>query len=126
MNKDGNKTEAQETGNMGEDLAAKFLLKEAYKILERNWHFGKNEIDIIARDGEFLVFVEVKTRRSASFGEPEAFVTRAKQRATIKAANGYIMIKNLDLEARFDIVSVLYNGNSYDVKQIKSAFYPLV
>lgn len=115
-----------ETGIKGEELAEKFLKKEGYKILERNWHFGKNEIDIIAKDGEFLVIVEVKTRRTADFGEPEEFVTRVKQRSLIKAANGYIMIKDLDLETRFDIVSVLYNGPAYVVKQIKDAFYPIV
>lgn len=115
-----------ETGIKGEELAEKYLIDQGYQILERNWHFGKNEIDIIARDGACLVIAEVKTRRTANFGEPEEFVTRSKQRALIKAANGYIMIKDLDLEVRFDILSVLYNGNSYTVKQIKDAFYPLV
>lgn len=113
-----------ETGDKGEELAEKYLISQGYEILERNWHFGKNEIDIIAIDGKFIVFVEVKTRRSADFGEPEEFVTRAKQRAIIKAANGYIMKKDIDLEARFDIASVLYHGSSYTVKQIKDAFYP--
>jgi len=115
-----------ETGIKGEELAEKFLINAGYKILERNWHFGKNEIDIIAMDGKFLVIVEVKTRRTTNFGEPEEFVNRAKQRSLIKAANGYIMIKDLDVETRFDIVSVLYNGNSYTVKQIEDAFYPIV
>ncbi len=115
-----------ETGIKGEELAEKYLRNAGYEILETNWHFGKNEIDIIARDGEFLVIVEVKTRRTANFGEPEEFVTRAKQRSLIKAANGYIEKHDIDLETRFDIVSVLYHGNSYTVKQIKDAFYPLV
>ncbi|NCA87208.1 MAG: YraN family protein [Clostridia bacterium] len=113
-----------ETGEQGEELAAQYLANAGYKILERNWHFGKNEIDLIAQDGEFIVFAEVKTRRTANFGEPEVFVTRAKQRAIIKAANGYFMIKDVQLEARFDIISVLYHGASYTVKQIKNAFYP--
>jgi putative endonuclease len=115
-----------ETGIKGEELAEKFLRNQGYEILERNWHFGKNEIDIIARDGDFLVIAEVKTRRTSDFGEPEEFVTRTKQRSLIKAANGYIMIKDLDLETRFDILSVLYSGSSYTVKQIKDAFYPIV
>ncbi len=115
-----------ETGNIGEDLAEKYLRNLGYEILERNWHFGKNEIDILARDGNFLVVVEVKTRRSSYFGEPEEFVSRAKQRALIKAANGYIQKKNIDLETRFDIVSVLFAGKSYTVKQIKDAFYPML
>lgn len=113
-----------ETGIKGEELAEKYLRNAGYEILERNWRFGKNEIDIIARDKNFLVIVEVKTRRTANFGEPEEFVTRAKQKSLIKAANGYVMQKEIDLETRFDIVSVLYHGNSYTVKQLKDAFYP--
>lgn len=115
-----------DTGNKGEELAEKYLRQQGYEILERNWHFGKNEIDIIARDGDFLVIAEVKTRRTNNFGDPEEFVTRAKQRSLIKAANGYIDKKDIDLETRFDIVSVLYHGSSYTVKQIKDAFYPIV
>ncbi len=113
-----------ETGDIGENLAEKYLRKQGYEILERNWHFGKNEIDIIAIDNDFLVIVEVKTRRSNYMGEPEEYVTRTKQRSLIKAANGYITKNNIELETRFDIVSVLYAGNNYTVKQIKDAFYP--
>jgi putative endonuclease len=113
-----------ETGIKGEELAEKYLRNAGYEILERNWRFGKNEIDIIARDKNFLVIAEVKTRRTANFGEPEEFVTRTKQKSLIKAANGYVMQKEIDLETRFDIVSVLYHGNSYTVKQLKDAFYP--
>jgi len=115
-----------ETGNLGEDLAVQYLEGLGYKILERNWHAGKNEIDIIAQDGKFLVIAEVKTRRSNYFGEPEENVTRLKQKALIRAADVYIQRKNIPLEARFDIVSVLFSGNSHSVKQIKDAFYPIV
>lgn len=118
--------EHNETGNKGEELAEKHLRKLDYEILERNWHFGKNEIDIIAKDGSFLVIAEVKTRHSTYYGEPEVFVNRAKQRSLITAANGYIMKKNLDLETRFDIISVIFSGNSYTIKHIKDAFYPIV
>jgi putative endonuclease len=118
--------EHNDTGNKGEELAEKYLRTLGYEILERNWHFGKNEIDIIAKDGKFLVIAEVKTRRSTYFGEPEEFVTRAKQRSLITAANGYIVKKNIDLEARFDIISVVFAGSSYTVKQIKDAFYPVL
>lgn len=118
--------EHNETGNIGEQLAEKYLRSLGYEILERNWRSGKNEIDIIAKDGQFLVIAEVKTRKSNYFGEPEEFVNRAKQHALISAANNYIVKKNLDLEARFDIISVIFTGSSYTVKQIKDAFYPLV
>jgi putative endonuclease len=113
-----------QTGFKGEALAEKYLRNAGYEIMEKNWHFGHNEIDIIARQDDFLVIVEVKTRRTNNFGEPEEFVNRTKQRSLIKAADGYINQKGLDLEVRFDIVSVLYNGSSYTVKQIENAFYP--
>ncbi len=118
--------EHNETGNQGEELAEKYLRNLGYEILEKNWRFGKNEIDIIARDGKFLVIVEVKTRKSTYFGEPEEFVNRSKQRSLIAAANGYISKKNIDLETRFDIVSVIFAGNNYTVRQIKDAFYPIL
>ncbi len=118
--------EHNELGKKGEELAEKYLRNSGYEILERNWHAGKYEIDIIARDGDFLVIAEVKTRRTNNFGEPEEFVSRTKQRALIKAANIYIEKNDIDLETRFDIISVLFVGKAYTVKQIKDAFYPLV
>jgi len=71
-----------------------------------------------------MVIVEVKTRRTNYFGEPEESVTREKQKFLIRAANAYILKKNSDLETRFDIVSVLFSGKNHTVKQIKDAFYP--
>ena len=73
-----------------------------------------------------LVIAEVKTRSTNYFGEPEAFVTKKKQAHLIKAANAYIEKNNLDLEVRFDIVSVLKKGEIYKVNLIQNAFYPLV
>ncbi|OQX81046.1 MAG: endonuclease [Bacteroidetes bacterium 4484_276] len=115
-----------ELGIKGEELAEKYLRNSGYEILERNWRFGKDEIDIIARDGDFLVIAEVKTRRTNYFGEPEEFVSRIKQRFLIRGANAYIEKMDIDLETRFDILSVLFAGKTYTVKQIKDAFYPLV
>jgi putative endonuclease len=115
-----------ELGIKGEELAEKYLRNSGYEILERNWRFGKDEIDIIARDGDFIVIAEVKTRRTNYFGEPEEFVSRQKQRFLIRAANAYIEKNDIDCETRFDILSVLFGGKTYTVKQIKDAFYPLV
>ena len=115
-----------ELGKKGEELAEKFLRKEGYEILERNWRFGKDEIDIIAFDGEFLVVAEVKTRKSNYFGEPEENVSRTKQRFLVRAANAYIEKNNISNETRFDIISVLFSGTNYQIKQIKDAFYPLL
>jgi len=96
-----------ETGRLGEDMAASALEAEGYEILARNYRAMRCEIDIIARDGETLVFAEVKARRSAAFGAPREAVTLAKQRNIIKAAQCYIMNKiGRETAARFDVVEV--------------------
>lgn len=116
----------QKTGSEGEAEAVKHLRAKGLEILETNWRFGQEEIDIIARDKNFLIIAEVKTRSTNYFGEPETFVNKQKQRHLIKAAGAYIDKNNLDLEVRFDIVSVLKNADSYKVHVIENAFYPIV
>lgn len=118
--------EHNETGQRGEELAAAFLKKKGYSILETNWHFLQFEVDIIALQDDTMVVVEVKTRNSKLFGEPETFVNRQKQNNLIKAANAYIQRYQLDFEVRFDIISV-FTGNGYgDINHIEGAFYPLL
>jgi putative endonuclease len=111
-------------GRQGEDLAADFLVKKGYRILEKNWRQWRNELDIIAMDGKFLVIVEVKTRQSTVFGEPETAVTRDKQRTLIRAANAYIRSKHIENEVRFDIISVIISKTSEQIHHIEDAFYP--
>jgi putative endonuclease len=118
--------EHNETGKKGEEIAAKFLEQKGYRILETNWRSGRHEVDIIAKDGDFLVIAEVKTRHSAGIAEPEVAVTREKQRALVQAANSYVLRKNLDSEVRFDIVSILLEKDGEKVNHIIDAFYPLV
>ena len=99
-----------ELGKLGEDLAATFLQKKGYAILERNFTFQKAEIDIIAqKEEDTLVIVEVKTRNSAAFGNPQEFVTRSKIKMLVKAANEYLISNQIDAEVRFDIIAVLKN-----------------
>lgn len=98
--------EHNELGDMGEAEGLALLRKKNFKILDTNWHYGKEEVDIIAEDGDFLVFVEVKTRSSDSFGQPQEFVTKAKQRHLIRAANAYVERKDIFKEIRFDIIAV--------------------
>ena len=113
-----------ELGILGEDLAAKFLLREGYTILERNWRFQKAELDIIAqREKDTIVFVEVKTRNSAFFGDPQSFVTPAKIKFLVKAANEYLLENELQEEARFDIIAVLKNSKEEHVEHFENAFY---
>lgn len=117
--------EHNDTGMAGEELATEFLTKEGYAILERNWRFGREEIDIIAKKDDILVIAEVKTRSSNFFGEPEEFVDRQKQRALIKAANAYVERKGLDVEVRFDIISVILTSREKKVYHIEDAFSPI-
>jgi putative endonuclease len=118
--------EHNELGKRGEDIAAAYLEKKGYRIIEKNWRQWRNEIDLIAIDGKFLVIVEVKTRQSNFFGEPETAVTREKQRTLIRAANAYIRLKNYDLEVRFDIVSIILTMNSQQIHHLEDAFYPIL
>ena len=114
----------QNLGKWGEDLAVAHLQKEGYKIVERNWRFGKEEIDIIAQKGEFLVIVEVKTRHSSQFGDPQDFVTKGQQRHLINAADAYVIEKDLDVEVRFDVIAITKDGVPPDLTHIDEAFYP--
>jgi len=116
--------EHNDTGTKGEELAAIYLKKKGYTILETNWRHRNMEADIIAINSGVMILVEVKTRTSNFFGEPETFVTKQKQGNLRKAANGYIQQKQLDLEVRFDIVSVLLDKTSDQPKinHIEDAF----
>ncbi|VAW23069.1 FIG00930062: hypothetical protein [hydrothermal vent metagenome] len=111
-----------ELGKKGEELAVKFLQKNNYKILERNWRFKKAEVDIIAQKDTILAVVEVKTRSSDYFGNPQDFVNQKKIRLLVEAVNEYVISKDLDVEVRFDIISILKNKNNFDIKHLKDAF----
>ncbi len=111
-------------GAKGEEAALRFLKGNGYKILRHNYKTRLGEIDIIARDQDTLVFIEVKTRRSERFGLPAEAVRKDKQRQISKAALLFIKENNLfDEKARFDVVSVLYTGEgAAKVDLIKNAF----
>jgi putative endonuclease len=111
-------------GRKGEQLAKDWLEKLDYEILEENWCFKKSEVDLIAYKDERIVFVEVKTRSGNGFGEPEEFVTIAKQKQLELAANEYIYLMDFKGEIRFDIVSVLFKNSNYTLNHIEDAFWP--
>lgn len=117
---------SKKTGQDGEEAARNYLLEKGHKILETNWRFRKYEVDIITKSGETIVFVEVKTRKSNIFGEPETFVNRQKQKFLVAAANQYLIQNNIDLESRFDIIAVLQLNNNHTVKHLEAAFHPQV
>jgi putative endonuclease len=109
-------------GREGEDLAATYLTKRGYRILERNYRTPQGEIDLIALDREHVVFVEVKTRTNDAYGAPELAVNRQKQRRMIKAALGYIKFKNLhQVPCRFDVVAISPAAGR-EVELIQNAF----
>ncbi len=116
--------EHNELGKLGEDLAAKHIEKLGYPILARNWRNGHDEIDIIARDGEWLVIVEVKTRTSEYFGEPETAVTTAKQKSLVRAAEAYIFAHDFRGETRFDVIGILLDHGKINLNHIIDAFTP--
>jgi putative endonuclease len=117
---------SQNFGKNGEEEAVKFLKNLGYTIVETNWRARKLEIDIIAKDVETLVVVEVKTRATDAFGDPQTFVSKQKQNNLVKAANEYIMQTDFNGETRFDIVSVLQINNNFVVKHIQNAFQPSI
>jgi putative endonuclease len=114
--------EHNETGEMGEDVAYEYLIKEGYNILERNWRFGRAEIDIIAMDKNEIVFIEVKTRSSRYLVEPEIAVNRTKQKLITSAADKYVTIKKIDAWGRFDIVSIVVHPQGKEIRHIKGAY----
>ncbi len=112
----------QELGILGEKLAQDFLKKKGFKHLDFNYRFGKLEVDIISIEDNQLVVTEVKTRQTAEIGEPWRAVTRAKQRQIIKVADAYVKWKKLNVDTRFDIVSIVHNQYRTEIEHIIDAF----
>ena len=111
-----------ELGKKGEDLAVEFLQKRSYDILERNWRFKKAEVDIIARKKDVLAIIEVKTRSTNHFGNPQDFVNQKKIKLLVEAINEYVTRKDLDVEVRFDIIAILKNQQTFEIDHIEDAF----
>jgi len=111
-------------GQDGEALAVKHLRNKGLTILDRNYRFGRGELDIICKDHQFLVVVEVKTRSSNINGEPYISVSRKKQRQIIQVTNRFIQSRDIDLEVRFDIISVILNSSLSRLEHIENAFTP--
>ena len=112
-----------ELGKIGEQLATDYLLRNGFNVLERNFVYEKAEIDIIAEKDDFIIVVEVKTRNSAFFGDPQDFVTKGKIKLLVKAANEFLISNNIEKEVRFDIISVLKNKQIEQIEHFKDAFY---
>lgn len=113
-----------ELGVKGEILALEFLEKKGYTILEINWRFEKTEVDIIARHQNTLVIAEVKTRTGNQYGFPEQAVGIEKQRNLAIATEEYLERNNLDMDVRFDVISITMKNEVPEIYHIEDAFFP--
>ena len=113
----------QRFGRQSEELAVNQLKKLGYKIIERNYRTKLGEIDIIAKDGRSLVFVEVKARHSHRFGHPKLAVTIKKQKKISMAALSYLKSTNqLNCKARFDVVAITAGNKHPQIEIVRNAF----
>jgi len=111
-----------ELGRKGEQLAVNYLLKKGYKIIEKNYRYLKAEVDIIALKGEVLVAIEVKTRTSNYFGNPQDFINPKKIKLLVSAMDYYVNNNCLDVEVRFDIIAIINNKNETKIEHLEDAF----
>jgi putative endonuclease len=111
-----------ELGMLGEELAVDHLLQKGYTILETNWRYQKAEVDIIAQKGEILAAVEVKTRSTNEFGDPQDFVKKKKIKLLTMAVDEYVNRYALEVEVRFDIIAITMN-KALEIEHLEDAFY---
>ncbi|MBI5044235.1 MAG: YraN family protein [Nitrospirae bacterium] len=112
-------------GEKGEDIAAAFLKKEGYKIVEQNYRTPFGEIDIIAYDGQMLAFIEVKARKNPTFAVPQLAVNKKKQQHIVKSAMSYISSKRIkDRGLRFDVIAISIFDDTKNIELFKNAFEP--
>lgn len=112
-----------ELGKKGEELAVGFLIERGYTIIERNYRFDKAEVDIIALKADILAIVEVKTRSTKDFGNPQDFVKPKQIKNLVKAVDEYIFENDFDFEVRFDIIAIVKEKNGFEIEHLENAFY---
>ncbi|MGA1225975.1 MAG: YraN family protein [Tamlana sp.] len=112
-----------ELGKKGEQLAVDFLIEKGYTIIERNYRFDKAEVDIMAKQKDMLAIIEVKTRSSTDFGNPQDFVKPKQIQRLVKAVDEYVTVNVLDVEVRFDIIAIVKEGKGYNIEHLENAFY---
>ena len=114
--------EHNELGKKGEELAIAFLVENDYKILEKNYRYLKAEVDLIAQKGTVLAVVEVKTRSTDYFGDPQDFVNPKKIKLLLSAIDYYVIKKDLEVEVRFDIIAIIHKNNITKIEHLEDAF----
>ena len=111
-------------GRLGEDLALNYLISSGFEIMATNFRHGKAEIDIIFKEADVLVFVEVKTRTSNKYGAPEVAINDKKQRLISSAASAFMEQINYSWKIRFDVISIIAeNGDRFNLEHFRDAFY---
>ena len=110
-------------GKKGEQLAVEFLMQKGYEIIERNYRFEKAEVDIIAKFEGVLAVIEVKTRSSEDFGDPQEFVKPKQIKNLVKAVDEYVTVNSLDVEVRFDIIAIVKEKKEFKIEHLEDAFY---
>jgi putative endonuclease len=111
-----------ELGKEGEKIAINYLLKNEYQIVEKNYRFLKAEVDIIAQKENILIAVEVKTRSTDYFGDPQDFIKQKKIKLLVSAMDHYVIERDLDVEVRFDIIAIIKQKNVFQIEHLKDAF----
>ncbi|MBM1105548.1 YraN family protein [Aurantibacter crassamenti] len=112
-----------EFGKEGEQIAVDFLIKNGYKILCRNYRFLKSEIDILAKKEDVLAVVEVRARSNDRVISIADTITTKKIKLLVAGAHQYIIDNELDVEARFDVITILKNKKIFKIEHLESAFY---
>jgi putative endonuclease len=114
-------------GRWGEDAAAAYLEQKGLRVLARDWHYGHRDLDIVATDDDGLcVIAEVKTRRDEKYNDADRAVSPQKIRSLSIAANAFVKTYHIDVEVRFDIVTVVGTPEHYEVRHVENAFLPFV
>ena len=113
-----------ELGKEGEEESVRFLMEKGYKIRHRNWRSGKYELDIVAQQQNELGIVEVKTRRNTLYGTPETAIDARKIRRILSSTNAYLHKYGIDMNVRFDIITVTGIQKPFHIEHIEDAFYP--
>ncbi len=116
--------EHNDLGKSGENAAVAYLEQKGYLIRDRNWRRGHFELDIVAAKENELIVIEVKTRSNTLFTEPEDAVDLPKIRRTVRAADTYLKLFQIDSPVRFDIITVVGDDGDFKIEHIKEAFYP--
>ena len=112
------------TGKWGEQIATEFLVAKGYDIVERNWRLEHLELDIIARNAQRVIFVEVKTRKDREYADPVQLITKKKLNNIVRCANAYMQRYNVNFSAQFDIIIISGTQEDYTIDHYPDAYFP--